>query len=188
MEFDEMKKVWDTQNNQPSYVIDEKALQNRIQRKKHSVLVNIGDWLLIISNIAVIILLVGRHPFTPGANIFLYIEAIWTFATVVYLVVSLIVRIKASRRFDRSIHGDLNHAIYLISYQMRISQITSWNLLPMGAIIIFSGWVAGKLFMVSSLVLVIDTVAIYAAGKIYQVNKRRKRALQGLKEKLESGS
>jgi hypothetical protein len=188
MEFDEMKKIWDTQNNQPPYVIDEKALQNRLQRKKHSFFVNIGDWLLIISNIGVIILLVGRHPFTPGANIFLYLEAVWTFATVGYLVVSLILRIKASRRFDRSIHGDLNHAIYLISYQMRISQITSWNLLPMGAILIFSGWVAGKLFMVSAVILVVDTLAIYAASKIYQINKRRKRALQVLKEKLENST
>jgi len=188
MEFDEMQKIWDTQNNQPLYVIDEKALQNSIQRKRHSVLVNIADWLLIISNIGIIIFLVVRNSFTPGANIFLYLEAAWLFVTVVYLVVSHIRRIKVGRQFDRSIHGDLDHAIYLISYQMRISQITSWNLLPMGAIVIFSGWVAGKLLMVIAVLLVVDTLAIYAAGKIYQVNKKRKRALQVLKEKLENSS
>src|SRR4051812_1101237 len=33
MEFDEMKKIWDAQNNQPLYVIDEKGLHNRIQSK-----------------------------------------------------------------------------------------------------------------------------------------------------------
>ena len=46
MEFDEIKKIWDAQNNQPLYVIDEKALHNRIQSKmnvKH--LTNISDWI-----------------------------------------------------------------------------------------------------------------------------------------------
>ncbi len=38
MEFDEMKKIWDAQNNQPLYVIDEKALHNRIQSKMNTVL------------------------------------------------------------------------------------------------------------------------------------------------------
>jgi hypothetical protein len=35
MEFDEMKKIWDAQNNQPLYVLDEKALHNRFSGKPH---------------------------------------------------------------------------------------------------------------------------------------------------------
>jgi hypothetical protein len=187
MEFDEMKKIWDAQNNQPLYTIDEKALQNRIQRKRHSVLVNISEWLLIISYLGAVSLLVGRNPFKPGSNIFLYLAGVWMFAIVVYFVVSAIRRIKASRQFDRSIHGDLNHAIFLISYQMRISQIIRWNFIPLGAIMILSGWESGKLFMVSAVILVGYTVAFYATGKGILANKRRKRALQALKEKLETG-
>src|SRR4051812_47574418 len=34
MEFDEMKKIWDSQNNEPLYAINEKALYNRILSKK----------------------------------------------------------------------------------------------------------------------------------------------------------
>jgi hypothetical protein len=73
------------------------------------------------------------------------------------LVVSHIRRIKASRRFDRSIHGDLNHAIFLAGYQVRLSQLVRWSLFPMGAIMIFSGWEAGKLFRVSVVILVIPS-------------------------------
>ena len=34
MEFEELKKIWDTQNNQPMYAINEEALHNRILTKK----------------------------------------------------------------------------------------------------------------------------------------------------------
>ena len=127
MEFDEMKKIWDAQNNQPLSIA-------------------------------------------------------------VYVVVSHFRRIKASHQFDRSIHGDLNHAISLASYQMRLSRIISWNFLPMGAIMIFSGWEAGKLFRVGVVILISYTLAFYVTSRGYRANKRRKRKLQALKEKLEAGS
>ena len=191
MEFDEMKKIWDAQNNQPLYVIDEKALRNRLQRERHSVLTNISEWILIISYLGVVTVLVGFNLFVlPKANIFLYLEAAWMFSTVVVLVVIHIRRIKAGRRFDRSIHGDLDHGIHLINYQMRISQITRWNLLPMGAIMILfiSGWEARKLLEISAVILVLYTLTFYASSKGLRANKKRKRALQVLKEKLESSS
>lgn len=191
MEFNEMREIWGAQNNQPLYTIDEKALQNRLQRKRHSVLTNISEWILIISYLGVVTVLVGLNLFVlPKANIFLYLEAAWMFSTVVVLVVIHIRRIKAGRRFDRSIHGDLDHGIHLINYQMRISQITRWSLLPMGAIIILSisGWEARKLFEISAVILVLYTLTFYASGKGLRMNKRRKRALQVLKEKLENSS
>jgi hypothetical protein len=110
------------------------------------------------------------------------------FATVVYLVVSHIRMIRASRQFDRSIHGDLNHVISLAIYRLHISQMLRWNLLPLGVIMIFSGLGTGKLFMISTLILASNTLAFYAISKGMQANKRRIRALQALKEKLETGS
>ena len=189
MEFDEMKKIWDVQDNQPLYDIDEKALHN-IQSKMSTVLrlTSISECLLIMINLGAGAILLGRNPFTAGSNIFLVLDAVWMFAIVVYLVVSRIRRIKASRRFDRSIQGDLDHAIYLASYQMRISQIIRWNFLPMGAIMIFSGWEAGKLFKVSAMILISYTLAFYVTSKGYRTEKRRKLKLLVLKEKLETGN
>ncbi|MFT3701750.1 MAG: hypothetical protein QM802_05245 [Agriterribacter sp.] len=188
MEFDELKKIWDTQNNQPLYVIDEKALHNRIQSKMKAVLhlTSISEWLLILINLVTGVILLRSNSVKPGSNIFLCLEAVWMFGIVVYLAISRIRRIKASRRFDRSIHGDLNHAISLASYQMRISQIIRWNFLPMGIIMILSGWEAGKLISVGAVILVSFTLAFYVTSKGYNANKKRKRELQGLKEKLET--
>src|SRR5678816_2952428 len=105
MEFDEIKKIWDAQNNQPLYVIDEKALHNRIQAKMNTILhfTSINEWLLIMINLGTGAILLVYNPIKPGSNIFLFLEAVWLFALVVYLVVSRIRRIKDSRQFDRSI-------------------------------------------------------------------------------------
>ena len=188
MEFDEMKKIWDAQNNQPLYVIDEKALHNRIQAKMNGALhfANINEWFSIFVYLGAGGLLLGLNPFKPGANIFMYLESAWMFATVVYVVVSRIRRIKASRRFDRSIRGDLDHAISLAGYQVRLSQIMCWNVLPIGVIMIFSGWEAGKLIKVSAVILVSFVLAFFVGIKGDRVNKRRKRELQVLKDKLET--
>ena len=189
MEFDEMKKIWDAQTSQPLYAIDEKALHNRIQSNMNHVrrLTNVSDWMLMLIYLGTGAVLLGRNPVKPGANIFMYLEAVWLFGIVAYLLVSHIRKLKASRRFDRSIQGDLHHAIWLTSYQMHISQIIRWNFLPMGVIMIFSGWEGGKLFQVGILILVSNMMAFYVTSKGYRANKRRKRELQVLKEKLETG-
>jgi len=190
MEFDEIKKIWDAQNNQPLYAIDENALHNRIQSKMNNGLhfTNISEWSLIMINLGAGSILLGLNPFKPGANLFMYLETAWMFATVVYVVVSRIRRIKASRRFNRSIHGDLNHAISLASYQVRLSEIILLNLLPMGAIMILSGWEAGKFFKVSAVILVSYVGGFYVGRKGLRANKKRKRELEVLKEKLETGN
>ncbi len=190
MEFDEMKKIWDAQNNQSLYTIDEKALHNRIQSKMTKIrrFTTVSDWLLILIYLGTGFVLFRQHPINTGVNIFIYLEIAWMLATVVYLVINHIRRIKAGRRFDRTIHGDLDHAISLANYQLRLSQFVGWNLLPMGAIMILSGWEAGKLLKVSIVILLSYTLAFYVVRKGYNANKRRKQSLQALKEKLDIGN
>lgn len=190
MEFDEMQRIWDAQNNQSLYVIDEKALHKRVQSKMNSILhlTSISEWLLILINLGTGAILLGPNFSKPGRNIFLCLEAVWMFGIVVYLVISRIRRIRASRQFNRSIRGDLDHTISLASYQMHISQIVRWNFLPLGAVMILSGWESGHLIKISALILVSYSVAFYVASKGYRANKRKRRALQVLKEKLESGN
>lgn len=189
MEFDEMKKIWDAQNSRPLYTLDEKALHNRIQSKMNCTLRLTGmrEWLLILINLGAGGILIGFNRFKPGTNIFLYLEAAWMFATVVYFIVYRIRRIKASRRFDRSIRGDLDHSISLVTYQIRTSEFIRWNLPPMGAIMIFSGWEGGQLLKVSTLILASYTLSFYVVSKGIHADKKRKRSLQALKEKLETG-
>ena len=176
MEFEEMKKIWDAQNNQPLYVMDEKALYIRIQSKMNSLLhvTSTSELGLIVINLFTGIVLIGRNSFARGPNIFLIIEAAWMFGIVAYLIISRIRRIKASSRFTRSINGDLNHAISLTAYQMRLSQIICWNFLPMGLIMIGSGWEAGKLLKVGALILVSYALAFYVTQQRLSCQQKKK--------------
>lgn len=180
MEFDEMKKIWDAQNSQPLYVLDEKALHNHIQSKLNTVrrFTNISDWLLIFIYLGTGIVLLNGNLFKPGTNIFLYIEAIWMLIIVVYIIVHHISRIRAGSKFDRSVHGDLDHAIYIANYQIRLSEMIRWNLFPMGAILIFSSLESGKLLQVGALILVSYTLAFYVVSKGIRAKKSWKAAIE----------
>ena len=52
MEFDELKQVWDSQNNELLYAINEQALHNRILSKKKQAyhITNVSELLMIIVN------------------------------------------------------------------------------------------------------------------------------------------
>jgi len=189
MEFDEMKQIWDTQNDRPVYVIDEKAMQRYIQARKDRVLdiANSSELSLIAINLVAGAILLVINLRQSGANLFMYLESAWMFMTVGYVVVSRIRRVRAERQFDRSVHGDLDHAISLASYQVRLSRMIRWNLLPMGAIMIGSGWEAGKFLKVTAVILVSYVFAFYVGRKGLRASKGRRRELDALKSDLLAG-
>ena len=189
MELSEMRKIWDSQNNRLLYIIDEKLLHNRIQSKMKSALLfaNIIEWGLIIIYLCGAGFLIAFNSLQHIANVCMCIEATWMVATVVYVVVHRLQRFSSSRHFNRYIHGDLDRAISIATYQLRLARIMSWNILPLGAIMLFSSWEAGQLIKVGILILVVYGFAIYAGIKGNRANVRRRRELQVLKEQLETG-
>lgn len=194
MEFDEIKKIWDAQTNQPLYAIDEKALHNRIQSKMSGErrLAHMREWSTILFYLGAVGLMLGFSRFNlfkPGAKIFVYLSAAWMVGTVVYVVISRTRRIKASRRFDRSIRGDLDNAICLMGHQMRLGVVIACNFLPLGVLSIFFSWETGVLFMACvAVILVSGILTFYVERKVYRASKGRRHALQVLKGKLESDS
>ncbi len=188
MEFDELQKIWDAQNNEPLYAINEKALHNRILSKRRQArrITNISELLLIIVNLGAGCFVFGINLFKKPGNMFMYLMAAWMFATALYLLVSRIHRIRGDRRFDRSMHGDLNHAISVATYQVRLSQIMRWNILPIGALSLLSAWEGGKLFWVAGLIGISFALAWYAGNWEHSIYKTRKRELEILQKKLEA--
>lgn len=188
MEFDELKKIWDAQTNQPLYVIDERALQNIIQSKMRGALriANFMEWGSIVSNLSAASVLIAVNSLQHGANIFMYIEAVYMLFFVLYIVAHRSRRISASCRFDRSIHGDLGDAISIATYQVHLLRIINWNLLPMGVLALFTGWEAGKLQITCVVILSAFPFLLYGGIKQNRRNARKRRELWVLKEKLEA--
>jgi hypothetical protein len=188
MEFEELQKIWDTQNNKALYVIDEKALHNRIlSRKKQGLhITNISELLSIIVNAGAVFFIFGSNFFKQSGNIFMYVLSAWMFSTALYSLISRMRRIKANNRFDRSMSGDLDQAIWVATYQVRFSQIMRWNILPIGTLIILGVWDGGKSVWLAAGMLVFFVLTFYASRWEHNIYKRKKHELEILRTRLEN--
>jgi len=187
MEFEEMQKIWDSQNNKPLYAINEQALHNRIQSKKKqtSHITNFSELLLIIVNLGAGCFVLGINLFRPGGNKYMCLLGVWMLSTALYLFRNRIRRIKGDKKFDRSLCGDLNHAISVAAYQVRLSQTMRWNILPIGAFIMLGVWDSGKAIWIAGLILVFFVLAYFGSAREHSIYKARKRELEILQAKLE---
>jgi hypothetical protein len=186
MEFEEMKKIWDTQNNQALFVINERALHNRILTKKHKTahITNVNELLLILVNAGAAIFILSLALAKPGGNLFLYLMASWMLVTTLYLVISRIRRRRQENRYDRTMLGDLDQAISTANYQVRLSQLMRWNSLPIGIFLLFGIWENGQKVWVLTMVLILFSFAHYVGRWEHSIYKARKRELEVLRKKL----
>ena len=186
MEFEELRKIWDAQNNHPLYAINEKAMYNLVLSKKKQAhhITNISELLLIFVNIGSGILVLALNIFKQSGNISLYVLSAWMLGSALYTLVRRIQRIKGDQQFDRSISGDLIHAISMASYQVRISQIMRWNILPVAGLTLLGLWEGGKPIWIVVIVLLFFALTFYAGGWEHNIYKRKKRELEILQKKL----
>lgn len=123
MKFEDMKKIWNEQDQKHQYVIDEKVLHESIQAKKRksSRFVNKMEWILI-----------GTNSFSGGVlivmNFIKHVDGYYTnalgvlmLATAVFIYFRRSHRLKNENRFDRSMLGDLDHAINNATYRAQLS-------------------------------------------------------------------
>jgi hypothetical protein len=188
MEFDEMKKIWDSQNNEPLYGINEKALHNRILSKKKKAyhITNLSELLLIIVNAGAGIFVLAVNLSKQSANLYMYLLAAWMFLSALYMLVSRIRRIRGSRQFDRSMLGELAHAISVATYQVRLSQAGRWNILPIGVLCLLSLWEGGKSVWLIAAIVILFVLAAWGGRWEHSIYKARKRELEILQTRLKN--
>jgi hypothetical protein len=188
MEFDEMKKIWDSQNNEPLYTINEGALHNRIlsKKKRGHHITNISELLWIIVNGFAGCFILGLNFFKQDGSMLMYLLAAWMLSTSLYMCVSRIRRIKGSHQFDRSMRGDLDHAIAVAAYQVRLSKLGRWNILPIGVLSILAVVNGGQSLWWTAGLVIFFVLTIYAAGWEHRIYEGRKRELDVLQNKLQN--
>jgi hypothetical protein len=188
MEFDELQRIWDSQNNKPLYAINEAALHSRIhsKRKRATHTANFSEVLLIIVNISAGCVILGMNASGQSHKLSLYFLAAWMLGSALYLLMSRLHRIKSEKKFDRSLRGELNQAISAATYQVRLSQLMRLNILPIGIILLFGIWEGSKSVWVAVAMLIFFVVANYAGGWEHNIYKARRRELEILQNKLET--
>jgi hypothetical protein len=190
MEFDELQKIWDTQNNQPLYVINEQALHNRIVAKKHQVIhiAVVTEWILIIANTISGAFVLQQNYTGRRGLIFVYLLAVWMLGTALYVLVNRIRRMREQQQFNRSISGDLQHAVTTAVYQVRIARIMRWNVLPIGLLVLFSVWEGGQSVWFSVGVALFFVLVFLASGWEMGIYRNKMKELQILQNKLQEES
>lgn len=187
MEFDELKQVWNSQNNELLYAINEQALHNRILSKKKQAhhITNVSELMMIIVNMAAGYFVLQINLSRNSGNIFMFFLAAWMLGVSWYLLFNRIQRLKKDKQFDRSMRGDLNYAISVATYQVRLSLLGRWSILPIGLFTLLGLWENGKSVWIIIAILIFFVLTNYGARWEHGIYKTRKRELEILKGRLE---
>lgn len=183
MEFDELQQIWNKQNNQVMYTINEQEVQQIIEAKRDQALhiTDTSELLLVIVNL-------GAGIFTLWSNstqnISIYVMSVWMLATAGWVLFGRIRRIKNSGTFDRSLLGELQHAASVATYQVRLSSVMRLNVLPIGILILMAVWEGGKPAWVTLLVVILFGLAYKVGGWEHGIYKSRRQEIEALLNKL----
>ncbi len=142
MEFEKMQKIWNEQKGETMYAIDQQALHNSVGRKKDAASRRINK------------VEIGITLINSFCAIFLFIDALddahnWDFlgsaimaGTVLYIQYARYKRKKAENTFDRSIIGELDHAISNTNSIIRFTSLMIFGYLVPISIFYFAKMVA----------------------------------------------
>lgn len=188
MEFEELKKMWHAQDKTYIYSIDEQALHNRIKAKQRQAyhITRASEWfsigVLVVAGGVILVTTAAKS----GGSVYLYLLSAWMLVAAVLLLIGRARRIKGQGQFDRSLRGDLEYAISLATYQVRLSQLLRWNLPVVGILVLLSFWEEGQSVWAIVGLIVFLALAYWASGWEHGIYKARKRELEVLKDKLNS--
>ncbi|HCM75934.1 MAG TPA: hypothetical protein DIS90_06105, partial [Cytophagales bacterium] len=179
--------IWNEQDQQHQYVIDEQLLQENIQRKKRkgSRFVNKMEWAMIFSNLLAGGSIIGMNMIRHNTHPYVSALGAVMLAAAVYVLIIRQKRLKNENRFDRTMLGDLDHAINNANYRARLSysMLIYWilfSLLMLGTAIL-EGWSVMQVTGIAVFCIVVGLLGRWEHKSWHVANKKR---LEALKSKL----
>ena len=186
MEFEEMKKIWDTQNNEPMYAINEEALKKGIRRKRNkaSWASNFTEFSLVAIALITGVPLIIKH--INDQNFYSMIPAIMLLLTAVYVLVSRAERKKRENQYDQSIIGDIDQAISNVDFEVRRAKTFIWWYITPIAIAVFFKMAVNDDPIWKWFVIPVAFVFSYIVVQfgLHKAQLPRKRYLERLRKKL----
>ena len=118
MNLDELKVIWDSQEKEPIYTLDRDAVHKGIKSegKAAQFCLNMFEYMSLLI-LFVLGIAVGSEPLFEGHDHHQYIDAVIYLTAGTYLAVALRRRKQGEKRFDDSMIGDLDRAIFHVEVQ-----------------------------------------------------------------------
>ena len=171
MAFEELQSIWDNQNDESGYKINEEALYARIQEKGKSVdhKLNVYEWLMFIGNL-VIGLILFVDVYRGDGQAYEYVLPVLYVAFSILTIILRLVRQKEEIQFDLTMRGELDKAIWKIDYLIaRGRSMMLWYMLPLMTVLTITLYLNGKpLWALGTMVIVIPVS--YFGGR-WEINK-----------------
>ena len=133
MEFDEIRKIWDSQNNKPMYVIDENSIHNIVKRKIKAAArkANTFEFGIIMITAFVTVFMITKGIMNMQWTNFL--TAIASSGITIYIFINRSRRRKMENKFGQTLLDGLDNAIANIDYLIKqASTFLWWYILPFG--------------------------------------------------------
>ncbi len=132
MEFENMKKIWDAQNNEHLYAIDEYTLHSRVikNRTKVKKMANISEWGMLVIMLALALAMIIEGILDN--ELYQLPEGALLFVVVGYIYRGRRKRLKYEGQTDRTLLGDLEQAIRMINFHIkRQKNFFWWFIMPL---------------------------------------------------------
>lgn len=187
MQFNELQKIWDSQNNKPMYVIREEVLHQKILAKgrKAGKTANITEWILIFTGLLAAGILVFFDFIKDEGNAFSYISVVLFSLITVYAIINRYLRKKKTENFERTILGDLEHALSISEYQVNLSKGMLYGFWPAVFLLSLLSLIMSDKPTWYSIVFGILFVGVsYISSWEHKCYVRREDELKSLKQKL----
>ncbi len=184
-----MKKIWDAQNGQALYAIDEEALHNRVLNKKDKAakIASWTEWMLIGS------LLFSTGIIMTAAIYKSKYEMVPMAMAALMAIVSAIIyqrrvkRLSWQNNFENSIIGNMDQALANADYQVKLSRSVRWLLLAVAGLTVAGLIASGAQWWTGALVALFFVVVYYGARWEYRTfYVSQKKNLQDMRNKLET--
>ncbi|MBL6447788.1 hypothetical protein JMN32_15825 [Fulvivirga sp. 29W222] len=187
MEFEEMKRIWDTQNNEHVYAINETALHKKIIGRKKYTSVSAGraELIVIFSNILAIGIMTVSGIMKGEVSVFTYALGAVLLFIAIFMTMSRIRRMRSQDKFEASMLGDLEHAIANARYQVWFSRIARLGLLPIAVITLVAVWDGDTSWWKWLLILAFFAVMYFLSGKERNCTVRQMKKLEALRDNLQ---
>ena len=186
MEFEDIRKIWDQQNTQPIYVMNDAVLYRQVVDRQRQArhITQVSELLLIIVNVGASAFILGTTLF-GSRNVSLMVMSVWLGASGAWVLYGRVRRLRGAHNFDRSLQGELNHALSIASYQVRLARLGRWNALPAGVLTLLALWESNKSGWWLTAMVVLFTIAYVAAGWETNIYIERRNELEALQRKFD---
>jgi|GEM_PF-396678 len=186
-EFEEMKIIWDSQNEEKLYAINESALYAQIKRKGKSIsrLLERFEMVMIGVNLLVGVGLVVMEFLNDG-DLYEYLLPVLYFVYAVVVFVWRYTRRQEDIHFEKSMLGELDKAIWQIDYLIkRTRDLILWYLLPLTLLIVGIMLYKGQLLFAFVIILLMSATGFFTdRWEIKRCYLPQKQSLESLRTKL----